>query len=90
MSLKDVVGEAHYFDETVDGAKIRKLLDNVDLSGQGAVLEKTEGMKYLLAVRRRARATRRVGGGGSRRIPAAGDPGCAGCCAACRLVLRRE
>jgi hypothetical protein len=30
--------------------KIRKLLDNVEVSGKAAAVEKMEGMKYLLAV----------------------------------------
>lgn len=47
--------------------KIKHLLDNVEMgTGKGQVQEKTEGMKYLLAVRRVAVA---VWGGAEARVP---------------------
>ena len=54
-SVKDLAGEAHYFEETVNSDKIKHLLDNVDSgssSGKASTNDKIEGMKYLLAVRR--------------------------------------
>jgi len=41
-------GDAQYFEETVTPEKIRKLLNNPS-SGHVGVMEKTDGMKYLLA-----------------------------------------
>ena len=31
--------------------RIKKLLDNMEVSGKGAIVDKVEGMKYILAVR---------------------------------------
>jgi len=56
MSVKDLAGEAHYFDEIVNADKIKHLLDNVEVgTGKASLLEKTEGMKYLLAQMARGR-----------------------------------
>ena len=49
MSLKDLTGEGAYFDETVSGDRIKRLLDNVEVTGKAAAGDKVEGMKYLLA-----------------------------------------
>uniref|UniRef100_A0A7S1C6J5 Clathrin/coatomer adaptor adaptin-like N-terminal domain-containing protein n=1 Tax=Bicosoecida sp. CB-2014 TaxID=1486930 RepID=A0A7S1C6J5_9STRA len=41
-------GDAHFFEESATPEKIKKLLNNPS-SGQVGVMEKTDGMKYLLA-----------------------------------------
>ncbi|CAH0489005.1 unnamed protein product [Peronospora farinosa] len=47
MGIKSMTGDAHFFDETLSGDRIRKLLDNkLGVAGHG---EKLEAMKALLA-----------------------------------------
>ena len=44
-----MLGEAHYFDETVNGDKIKKLLDNIESSGSRFVLAaRVVGWRRLL------------------------------------------
>jgi hypothetical protein len=46
-------GDSQYItEETLNPERIKKLLDNVEMgSGKASILEKTEGMKFLLGVR---------------------------------------
>eukprot|EP00939_MAST-03C_sp_MAST-3C-sp1_P001050 g1050.t1 len=45
--VRSLVGEAHYFEETINNAEIRRLLDNA--IGVKGVPKAIEGMKWLLA-----------------------------------------
>jgi len=56
-------GEGAFFDETVTPEKIKKLLDNMEVTGKGAIIEKVEGMKYILAVRGGGQGVRAGGRG---------------------------
>ena len=49
--------EAAFFDETVTPDRIKFLLDNTETRGGASVMEKVEGMKYILAVRCVGRAS---------------------------------
>ena len=50
-TAKAFSGEAAFFDETVTPDRIKFLLDNTETRGGASVMEKVEGMKYILAVR---------------------------------------
>ena len=50
MALKKaLVGEAYYFEETVNVSKIRTLLDNKSSASRAGEAERREAMKWLLA-----------------------------------------
>ena len=42
-------GETHFFEETVNVSKIKKLLDRRSHNGQTGIHERIQGMKWLLA-----------------------------------------